>query len=395
MNPASNEQTVLEGKRILILFPHMTAAGGALFYTLRLAGFLVERGAAVGILTMRADLDRFPPPKGVEVVQLPGPLTSSLAYWGALPYWQKRIDAAIGAWGPDVLIPQVFPANWWGWLHRRRHPRRGLIWVCHEPSAFIHSQPWIDALVPFWKRWLARSLRPLLAAVDINLSRHMDRLAANSAHTAAMARTVYGRDADAIVYPGIDRTVFSPGSGEGREGIITVARLTRFKRIDFLLRVFALVAARHPDLTFTIVGQGEEENTLRALAAELGVGSRVLFPGSVETGTLARLYRRSLLFLHGSVDEPFGMAPLEAIACGTPVVAHKSGGPQEIVDDSCGRLLATLSIERWSEEIDAYLGMLRNNPGYVAKVPERASRFDWKRTLEPIVTVINSELQSR
>jgi glycosyltransferase involved in cell wall biosynthesis len=353
-----------------------------------MAGFLAERGATVGILTMRADLDRFPPPEGVEVIQLHGPLTSSLAYWGALPLWQNRIDDALAAWRPDVLIPQVFPANWWGWLHRRRHPRVGLIWVCHEPSAFIHSRPWINALVPFWKRWLARLLRPLLAAADIRLSRHTDRLVANSAHTAAMARTVYGRDADAIVYPGIDQTIFRPVSGEGRAGIITVARLTRFKRVDFLLRVFALVSASHPDLTFTIVGQGEDENALRALAAELGVGSRVLFPGSVDTGTLARLYRRSRLFLHGSVDEPFGMAPLEAIASGTPVVAHNSGGPMEIVDDTCGRLLDSLSMERWSEEIDAYLGMLQNNADYVAKVSDRASRFGWEKTLEPIVTVI-------
>jgi D-inositol-3-phosphate glycosyltransferase len=69
-----------------------------------------------------------------------------------------------------------------------------------------------------------------------------------------------------------------------------------------------------------------------------------VFHGAASDADLRELYQRSRLFLHGSVDEPFGMAPLEAIACGTPVVAHRSGGPAEFVTAECGRLVDSLEV---------------------------------------------------
>ena len=200
----------LEGRRILLLFPHMVTPGGALAYTLRLAEQLRARGAAVGILTLRADREAMAVPPGVEIVCLDGPLTSSLGYWLFFPFWQGRIDRAIGAWRPDVLVPQVFPANWWGWLFKRNHRTMKLAWICHEPSAFIHSEAWIRALRPWWKSLLARGLRPVLARLDVSLARHCDRSLANSRFTAAEMKRVYGLDADGIARPGIDMQHRSP-----------------------------------------------------------------------------------------------------------------------------------------------------------------------------------------
>jgi glycosyltransferase involved in cell wall biosynthesis len=387
----------LSGSRILLLFPHLTAPGGALSYTLELAAFLAQRGATVGILALRVDALRFPPPAGVEYLSLNGPLTSSLAYWGLLPLWQVRINARIADWQPDLLMPQVFPANWWGWLYKRSCPGVRLVWICHEPSAFLHSRAWIAALTPCWKRWLAQALRPLLARVDVHLSRHADRILANSSYTAGTVREIYGRQTSAVLYPGIDRQLFHPAppeSGRLREGIVTVARLTKFKRIDFLLRVFAGLLPQHPELVFNIVGRGEDEKPLRALARHLGIAPRVTFHGSLDVQALASLYRSSLLFLHGSIAEPFGMAPLEAIACGTPVVAHQSGGPQEIIDEGCGLLIDSLSVERWSAEVSDFLKTLKRQPGLFTTVPLRAAGFTWKDTLAPLLPVLG-ELSAR
>ncbi|MFZ4857326.1 MAG: glycosyltransferase family 4 protein [Desulfuromonadaceae bacterium] len=383
---------ILTQKRILLLFPHIIIAGGALNYALKLAEFLVGKGATVGILALRTDAAQFKLPAGVEILSLEGPLTSSLNYWAFLPFWQSRINKKIDAWSPDVLIPQVFPANWWGWLYKRSHPDIKLAWTCQEPSAFIHSLSWIKALTPFWKSWMARALQPLLARVDIHLSRCTDRIMANSLYTAHMVKKIYDRDADAVVYPGFERELFLPGSSELRKGIVTVARLTRFKRIDFLLRVFALLSIKYPDLVFNIVGRGEDESALKNLARDLGVGARVLFHGSIDNQSLATLYQSSMLFLHGSVEEPFGMALVEAIACGTPVVAHKSGGPLEIVDDSCGRLIDSRSEEQWSNEIIIYIETLEGNSAYLEQVHLRAQKFIWGSTLEPAVTVIKDLL---
>lgn len=379
---------IIKKTRILILFPHLVAPGGALNYTLRLAEQLWEPGAAVAVLTLRADGKSVELPAGLEVISLAGPLTSSLAYWLLFPMWQARLNRAITAWEPDVLVPQVFPANWWGWLYRRSRPRVKLVWVCHEPSAFIHSAAWIRALTPWWKRMLARVLRPLLKSVDLALVRYCDRVIANSQFTAEQVRLVYGVVADGVASPGLDLASETGKTGQKERALLTVARLTRFKRIDFLLAVFQRLLQSDPDLIYHIVGTGEDEDFFRAEAVRLGIGKRVVFHGHLAGPALAGLYRKASLFLHGSIGEPFGMAPLEAIAGGTPVVAHDSGGPREFISEKCGRLIASLDVEDWAETISAYLDFLFSHPDFPAEVRECASNFDWRQTLRPAVKII-------
>jgi glycosyltransferase involved in cell wall biosynthesis len=378
----------LKGARILILFPHMVTAGGALNYTLRLAEQLLSHGAAVAILVLQEKSELFDVPAGVQVLSVGGPLTSSMRFWLQFPLWQARINRTIAAWKPDVLVPQVFPANWWGWLYKRKHSHAKLAWICHEPSAFIHSLAWIRALQPWWKGLLARCLKPFLRRVDVALARYNDRTIANSRFTASEMEKVYGLVPDGIACPGIDYPSYACAGGPKERAIITVARLTKFKRVDFLLEVFARVLQSHPDLIYHVIGRGEEESALRELVRNLGVEERVVFHGAATDAALVELYQRSSLFLHGSIDEPFGMAPLEAIACGTPVVAHRSGGPAEFVTAECGRLVGSLEVADWAREITAYLEDLFAHPDFPERVRECSRPFDWPVTLRPAVEVI-------
>jgi glycosyltransferase involved in cell wall biosynthesis len=378
----------LGGKRVLLLFPHLVTPGGAIQYTLKLGESLQREGAEVGLLTLRMNQGACNLPTGVKVISLGGPLTSSMAYWLLFPFWQDRMNRAIAAWQPDVIVPQVFPANWWGWLYKRKHPGTKLAWVCHEPSAFIHSIAWIRALRPWWKSLLARGLRPFLAAMDVSLVRYCDRVIANSRFTESALERVYGIAPDGIAYPGIDFPASPVEKRQKERSIITVARLTKFKRVDFLLDVFGGVLKVHPDLTYHIVGTGEDEAFLRGLAKRLGLGSRVVFHGAVDGPILAGLYMRASLLLHGAVDEPFGMAALEAIAYGTPVMAHNSGGLTEFVSEDCGRLIASMSVEDWAKEIVAYLGFLFAHEDFPERVRQCARSFEWRLSLQPAVEVI-------
>jgi glycosyltransferase involved in cell wall biosynthesis len=247
---------------------------------------------------------------------------------------------------------------------------------------------WIRALRPWWKSLLARFLRPFLKMVDVALARYNDRTIANSRFTASEMERVYGLVPDGIACPGIDFSSLPVEEGQKKRSIITVARLTKFKRVDFLLKVFAEVLKAHPDLTYHIIGTGEEESALREWARQLGVESRVVFHGAAKDAALFELCRRSTLFLHGSIGEPFGMAPLEAIACGTPVVAHRSGGPAEFVTAECGRLVGSLEVADWAAEVTAYLEDLFSHPDFPVRVRECAHRFDWPESLRPAVEVI-------
>lgn len=379
---------ILKGARILILFPHMVTPGGAANYSLRLAGELAEQGAQVAILVLREKRGEFDVPSGVEVISLGGPLTSSLCYWLLFPFWQARINRTIAAWRPDVLVSQVFPSNWWGWLYKQRHPGTRMVWVCHEPSAFIHSAELIDGLKPFWKRWLAKCLQPLLKPVDLRLARLADRVVANSRYTAGQFERVYGRTVDGIACPGIDLDLFFPDGGPRERAIITVAHLVPYKRIDFLLRVFVRIREHYPGLDFHVVGEGPEAGGLQLLARELGIADSVIFHGRLQHAELAALNRRMLLFLFAGVNETFGMAPLEAIASGTPVVAHNSGGPREFVNDNCGRLVASLGVEDWVREVSAYLDDLLAQKNSPEKVSTCARNFAWRHSLRPAIEVV-------
>jgi glycosyltransferase involved in cell wall biosynthesis len=386
----------LSGKRILLLFPHMVFPGGALHYMLKLSELLMKNGAVVGILTLRADNRIFGSAAGAEILSIGGPLTNSVGYWLFFPLWQKKLEDQVRDWRPDILVPQVFPANWWAWLYRKKHPAIHTVWICPEPSAFVHSHDWINALRPFWKKYLARLLRPLLASIDIRLSRYAEKIVVNSRYTASMVERIYHRQADAVAYPGIDLDRFQPCDiAMKQDAFITVAKLTKFKRVDFLLRVFSLLLQRHKQFIYHIVGQGEEEEFLRKLAGQLGIADKVIFHGSLDNRQLAVLLGKAKLFLHGSVAEPFGMAPLEAIACNTPVIAHRSGGPVEFVNDSCGLLLDTLSEKKWCRAIDDFLVRLKTDQDYFSNVAAQARKFSWDMTLAPALQLIAGAASGR
>src|SRR6056297_10797 len=388
MVPSAKNKS-LEGLRILVLFPHMTLPGGALTYTLELVRQLLDEGATIAVLTLRADVEKYSFPQGVQLIDMSGPVTSSLRYWLLFPLWQRRLNDKIKNWQPDVIVPQVFPSNWWGFIYKRLHPSTKLVWICHEPSAFIHSAEWIGGLKPSWKRALAHAMKHVLAPLDVFLCRYSDAIVANSNFTANLVFETYNRHVDAVAYPGIDLQFFSGVSVDKQPSLITVAHLTRYKRVDFLLRVFAMIKEEYPDLTYHIVGDGDDIGNLKILASDLGIGSSVIFHGRLSHGKVAELNSGSLLFMHGSINETFGMAPLEAIACGTPVLAHRSGGPREFITEDCGRLVDSLDADVWAQETSKCLKIFYEDMDCCYDIRKGARDFGWSLTLRPAVDTIS------
>jgi glycosyltransferase involved in cell wall biosynthesis len=125
-------------------------------------------------------------------------------------------------------------------------------------------------------------------------------------------------------------------SGAEREPglVLFVGQLIRGKGVDILLRALADVLRRGTDVRLLIVGQGRQEEELRALSSELGLDARVTFAGKIAPTELSSYYARADFLVQPSrIPETFGLTGLEALAAGVPVIASDSGGVREWLED--------------------------------------------------------------
>jgi glycosyltransferase involved in cell wall biosynthesis len=142
------------------------------------------------------------------------------------------------------------------------------------------------------------------------------------------------RDRFTVVYPGVAIPPLDHEYhlGQAAPGLIVgaAARLDRLKGIDILIRAVATLRADFPDLTLEVAGAGPDRARLEDLVGRLALGSRVRFLGWQNnlTGVMARWD----VFAFPTLSEGFGIAALEAMALGKPVVASAVGGVPELVE---------------------------------------------------------------
>lgn len=135
-------------------------------------------------------------------------------------------------------------------------------------------------------------------------------------------------------------------------GFLAAGNLHPKKGFDILLRAFALAFDQSDEVELVIAGQGKGEDALRSLAEELSVGDQVRFAGFLSREELRRQMWRADTFVLSSRLETFGIVLIEAMATGLPVIATRSGGPQELVVESVGRLCQPSDPELLAEAMD-------------------------------------------
>jgi glycosyltransferase involved in cell wall biosynthesis len=173
----------------------------------------------------------------------------------------------------------------------------------------------------------SRLLRPALRALarwDAVTASRVDRYVAISKHVASRIKRYYNRDA-AVVYPPVQTDFYTPDDSAGAEAfLLIVSALVPYKRIDV-----AIKASQATGIPLRIVGDGPEREALQALAGNSG---HVTLLGSLADEELRALYRRAAAVLLPG-EEDFGIVPVEAQACGCPVIALGRGGALETVID--------------------------------------------------------------
>ena len=191
-----------------------------------------------------------------------------------------------------------------------------------------------------------------------------------------------GVDAE-VIYPGVDVCEAPPAKRHGGPGhtLGIAGRLVQLKGIEQLIRALPMVRAEVPDVTLEISGSGPGEEALRNEARRLGLDGCVRFLGWQEDIP----FHRWDVFVIPSLEEAFGMAALEAMAAGLPVVASAVGGLTELVQDGkTGWLFPPADIHALAGRLVSLLFSPDERSSMGAAAWARANMFTTKRMSEQI-----------
>jgi len=249
---------------------------------------------------------------------------------------------------------------------------------CHTPMRYAWDQFEAYFGAAAIGAWPSRALRPALAALarwDAQTASRVDRFVANSHHVSGRIRRYYNRDA-AVVYPPVDIGFYQPDGTPPEAYFLIVSALVPYKRLDMAIEAARLAGAR-----LRIVGDGPESHRLRGAA-----GPHVEFLGTRTDEEIRDLYRRTTAVLLPG-EEDFGIVPLEAQACGRPVVALGRGGALEtVVDGVTGVLVAEATAVSLAEGIDRVRSVAFDS----AAIRRHAEQFSRER----FATEIRREIDS-
>jgi glycosyltransferase involved in cell wall biosynthesis len=274
-------------------------------------------------------------------------------------------------------------------------PQSRHLCYCHTPMRYAWDQQ--HAYFPKRTGALAR-IRDLilsrLRAWDVASAKRVDRFVANSSFVAGRIERYYGRQAE-VIHPPVDTEFFRPTNTDdpGSPGLdsdkpqpqqyaLVVSALAPYKRIEV-----AIAATKKAGIALSIVGEGPERERLEQIG-----GDHVTLHGQVEAESLRRLYRGAAVFLQPGVED-FGIAPVEALACGRPVVALGQGGVLDIVEDGVHGVLyrGEGDADSMAAAIDKCLQVSFNS----LNLRERAETFSAERFDHHLRELLESEGPAR
>jgi mannosylfructose-phosphate synthase len=332
-----------------------TDTGGQVTYVLELSKALAELGVAVDLYTR--GFEGRPPleavSEGVRIVRVPCGPDRFIIKEEMLPLWPEFAANCERFIKDGGLRYQLLHSHYWdaGYVCRLLAPRLGIPFVhtSHSLGAWkrerMAGDPAEMERVYRFEERVAEEKRVFAAAASITVT--------NPA-SVEKYKEYYGLEGEnmVVIPPGVNAATFNPNddgravAGTERPYVFSLSRIDTNKGLDFLINAFARVS-READLALVIGGGSAAPKDrerlvleeLRDLAASRGVAERVRFAGYVTDADLPYFYRRARAFVLPSRFEPFGMTALEALACGTPVVATNLGGLARYLEDGRDALL--------------------------------------------------------
>jgi len=208
-----------------------------------------------------------------------------------------------------------------------------------------------------------------------------------------------------VIFNGVDTGRFLPGQRDEQRRLalgfqpvdvvfVFAGRLIGLKGLHLAVQALATTSLSNVQAKLLIVGNGDALPRLQRMAADLGVGERIVFHPAVPHAELPALYACADVGLFpGLGEEAFGISVAEAMACGLPVVASYNGGMPEVIgnEGSCGRLFALGDVDACAVEMAAMCLSPEMRATMGAASRQRVeTRFTWHQSAERLLAAINA-----
>ncbi len=258
------------------------------------------------------------------------------------------------------------------------NPETCHICYCHTPTRYLW-QPSLDD----------RASGGLIKSTILNYMRLWDReaaqrpdyLIANSHNVARRIRKYYGRDPE-VVHPPVDTQTFKPDKDSQPEDyFLIVSRLAGQKRVELAIKAFEKTGKR-----LKIIGEGPQEKKLKRSTDS----ENIEFLGFLPDNIVRRHYQRCQAFIFPQ-EEDFGITPLEAMACGRPVIAYGKGGALEtVVEGETGTFFKEPTADSLAHKIDNFQPD-RYDPDEIRQHALKFSRSVFKKNFKETVKNLYSK----
>lgn len=329
-----------------------------------------------GFLSALADSDAVAsvtvvPRQATGRVKTPSRIRQTPAYRGRIAFTLAALHASLFRQIDVVFCGHLYMAPLAFLIARLKGAK--LVMQAHGVEAWPRPAPWIRAAVES-------------ADLILGVSRHT-------------RRTLLGWAAIApervLVLPNSITADFTPGDGadlrkawglDGKRVLLSVGRMSareRYKGHDRVIAALTPLLKSGHDAIYVIIGDGDDRPRLQAMVEREGLADRVRFMGEIDRRTLVDAYRLADLFVMPSTGEGFGIAFLEAMACGTPALGLAIAGALDPLSD--GVLGRAVTEQEWLAALDEALNRPKAQPD--AQVAAVQNRFGRARFAEGAGTV--------
>ncbi len=212
-----------------------------------------------------------------------------------------------------------------------------------------------------------------------------------------LVRRGISQDNIEIIPCGLDSALYRRGEEKADYPLVCyLGRLKRYKRVDLLLEAMRIVLSEMPEARLTILGDGDARGELIKLSERLGIRDRVVFRGLVGDEEKVKTLQKSHLLVNTSPKEGWGLTGVEAMGCGTPVIASDSPGLRDsIVDGETGFLVEHGDVEKLAGRIVEVLANKTVRERLSENGVRWVQKFSWDRAAERTLALIEELVSGR